>query len=39
MCVHVFTQQVDSLIDDGILTSAQGQPLIDQANLVKAAFC
>ena len=37
--LNAFTQHLDSLIDDGVLTSAQGQPLIDQANLVKAAFC
>jgi hypothetical protein len=37
--LNAFTQHVDSLIADGILTSAEGQPLIDQANLVKAAYC
>jgi hypothetical protein len=36
--LQAFINQVNSLISDGVLTAAQGQPLIDTANDIIAAL-
>jgi len=37
--LQAFTNQVQSLIDEGELPPAEGQPLIDEANAVRSQTC